>query len=135
LSEVEDHLKQLICAAQAGDPDTCRRFLHDVGSLLRSYYAHRFLNQILDVGRLSTQTAGELAGHSDHQDAIARRDVERLLARLPQRTRALMKGVKFDGLSTAEAAAHTRMSESAVKVTVHRAMKHLAVMARGELAS
>jgi RNA polymerase sigma-70 factor, ECF subfamily len=57
--------------------------------------------------------------------ADARRDLGRLLAQLPERQRALLAHVKIEGLSTAEAASRTGMSESAVKVTVHRAMQRL----------
>jgi len=37
----------------------------------------------------------------------------------------LVKDIKLDGVSVAEAAKRTGMSESAVKVTVHRAIKSL----------
>jgi len=36
-----------------------------------------------------------------------------------------VKDIKLDGVSVAEVAARTGMSESAVKVTVHRAIKSL----------
>ena len=38
--------------------------------------------------------------------------------------------VKLEGLSVAEAAARTGMSESAVKVGIHRGLKRLALQAR-----
>ena len=69
--------------------------------------------------------AGELFGHDDAQEAIAKRDVSKLLARLPPAKRELVKDIKLDGVSVAEVAARTGMSESAVKVTVHRAIKSL----------
>ena len=67
--------------------------------------------------------AGELFGHDDAQEAIAKRDVGKLLAKLPPAKRELVKDIKLDGVSVAEVAARTGMSESAVKVTVHRAIK------------
>jgi len=69
--------------------------------------------------------AGELFGHDDAQEAIAKRDVSKLLAKLPPAKRELVKDIKLDGVSVAEVAARTGMSESAVKVTVHRAIKSL----------
>ncbi|HYJ36259.1 MAG TPA: sigma-70 family RNA polymerase sigma factor [Rhizomicrobium sp.] len=69
--------------------------------------------------------AGELFGHDDAQEAIAKRDVGKLLAKLPPAKRELVKDIKLDGVSVAEVAARTGMSESAVKVTVHRAIKSL----------
>ena len=69
--------------------------------------------------------AGELFGHDDTEEAIAKRDVGKLLAKLPPAKRALVKDIKLDGVSVAEAAACTGLSGSAVKVTVHRAIKSL----------
>ena len=62
---------------------------------------------------------------SDTQAAEAQLDVTRLLNRLPEKTRNLIRDVKIEGLSTAEAAARHNMSESAVKVGVHRGLKSL----------
>jgi len=57
--------------------------------------------------------------------AMAGRDLERVLGKLPKRTRALIRDVKLAGLSTREAAQKHGMSESAVKVAVHRGLKAL----------
>lgn len=68
---------------------------------------------------------GELrvADHSAASDA--RRDVERALASLPERTRALLRDLKIDELSVAETAARAGMSEGAVKVAAHRGLRAL----------
>jgi len=71
------------------------------------------------------EDAGELFGHDEAQEAIARRDVTKLLDKLSPAKRALVKDIKLDGVSVAEAAQRTGLSESAVKVTVHRAIKSL----------
>ena len=52
-------------------------------------------------------------------------DLQRLLAELPEKQRQALELVKLEGLSIAEAAERTGASESAVKVTVHRAIKNL----------
>ncbi len=57
--------------------------------------------------------------------AMAARDLERVLADLPERSRALIRDVKITGLSTREAAEKHGMTESAVKVAVHRGLKAL----------
>ncbi len=56
----------------------------------------------------------------------ARRDLQGLLATLPDRHRLPIQHVKIEGLSVAEAARATGMSESAIKVGVHRGLKALA---------
>jgi RNA polymerase sigma-70 factor (ECF subfamily) len=70
--------------------------------------------------------AAELFGRDEAEEAIARRDVTKLLEKLPPAKRQLVKDIKLDGVSVAEAAKRTGMSESSVKVTVHRALKSLA---------
>ena len=69
--------------------------------------------------------APALFADDEAEAASARRDVEKLLARLPEAKRKLVRATKLDGLSVAEAAGATGLSESAVKVTVHRAIKSL----------
>lgn len=77
---------------------------------------------------------GEAAifAHSDAEAADARRDLGRLLARLPERQRLPIQHMKLEGLSVVEAAKLTGMSEAAVKVGVHRGLKALAAMIRGD---
>jgi RNA polymerase sigma-70 factor (ECF subfamily) len=70
--------------------------------------------------------AAELFGHDETEEALARRDVAKLLDRLPPAKRQLVKDIKLDGVSVAEAAKRKGMTESSVKVTVHRALKSLA---------
>ncbi len=58
--------------------------------------------------------------------AVARRDVGRLLATLPDRFRLPIQYVKLEGLSVEETALRTGMSAAAVKIGVHRGIKALA---------
>jgi RNA polymerase sigma-70 factor (ECF subfamily) len=73
---------------------------------------------------------GELLVAGDTESSDARRDVAKLLATLPDRQRLPIVHVKLEGLSVAEAARLTGMSESAVKVGVHRGLKALAAAIR-----
>jgi len=74
---------------------------------------------------------GEILRFADYEAVDARRDIGRLLAELPDRHRLPIVHVKLEGLSVAEAARLTGMSESAVKVGVHRGLKALAAKLRG----
>ena len=65
---------------------------------------------------------------NDHEAADARRDVNKLLQQLPDSQRLPIVHTKLEGLSVTEAAAATGMSESAIKVGVHRGMKALAAL-------
>lgn len=68
---------------------------------------------------------------ADADAAEARRDLAKLLEALPERQRLPIVYVKVQGLSVLEAARLTGMSESAVKVAVHRGLKALAAVIRG----
>lgn len=74
----------------------------------------------------------EVFAASDTEADDARRDLARLLERLPERQRLPIIHMKLHGMSVVEAARITGMSESAVKVGVHRGLKALALMMRGE---
>ncbi len=73
----------------------------------------------------------EVALADDTRVHEARRDVLALVASLPDRFRLPILHVKVEGLSVAEAARLLGMSESAVKIGIHRGLKALAVRVRG----
>jgi RNA polymerase sigma-70 factor, ECF subfamily len=68
---------------------------------------------------------------SDDEPSEARRDIGKLLDQLPEKQRLPIMHVKLQGLSVAETARLTGLSESAVKVGVHRGLKALAARIRG----
>lgn len=65
------------------------------------------------------------------QDQHALRDLERLLQELPGLQRQAIELTKLEGLSIAEASTRTGVSESAIKVQVHRGLKRLAALVKG----
>ncbi|WP_436022598.1 sigma-70 family RNA polymerase sigma factor [Trinickia sp. LjRoot230] len=67
---------------------------------------------------------------SDDEPAAARHDVGKLLEQLPDKQRLPIVHVKLEGLSVAQTARLTGLSESAVKVGVHRGLKALAAKIR-----
>jgi RNA polymerase sigma-70 factor (ECF subfamily) len=73
----------------------------------------------------------DLFAAPDDEPANARRDIGKLLAHLPDKQRLPILHVKLEGLSVAETAQLTGLSESAVKVGVHRGLKALALRIRG----
>jgi RNA polymerase sigma-70 factor, ECF subfamily len=90
----------------------------------RARMRHDALNDPLD-------DASDLFEESAEQISDARRDVTVLLKELPDRHRLPIEMVKLQGLSVSETASRTGMSESAVKVGVHRGLKTLAERIRG----
>jgi RNA polymerase sigma-70 factor (ECF subfamily) len=92
---------------------------------LRAHLRQDALNDPLD-------DAAELFEQSSEQLSDARRDVAVLLGQLPDRQRLPIELVKLQGWSVAETSDHTGMSESAVKVGIHRGLKALAALIRSQ---
>jgi RNA polymerase sigma-70 factor, ECF subfamily len=86
----------------------------------------------IDFGRREKVRSVEVHGIDEtlfadpvSSDPGVARDVKLLLAELPERQRRALELVKLEGKSVAEAAASEKVSEGALKVTVHRALKAL----------
>lgn len=93
-----------------------------IDHLRKNRHAHRHDN--LD-------DAGELFAPSREDAHDAANDLDRLLLQLPAAHRAAIQSTKIDGLSVQEAARLHAMSESSIKVSVHRGMKKLASILKG----
>jgi len=76
-------------------------------------------------GDVPIEDADELTAHADHDEVESSIDLRRLMARLPAKMQQAIQYVKLDGLSVAEAARRSGMTESAVKVSIHRGLKAL----------
>ena len=96
---------------------------YKVVDLLRRRSRHEAYNDPLD------EEHDLVASHDDRADE-ARRDVTKLLEELPEKQRLPIVCMKLEGLSVIETAKRTGMSESAVKVAVHRGLKALAARMR-----
>lgn len=92
--------------------------------LLRAQANREALHDPLDDDSAALLTDAEPAA------AEARRDLRVLLTQLPDKQRLPIECVKIEGLSVAETAQRTGLSESAVKVGVHRGLKALAALIR-----
>lgn len=92
---------------------------HKLIDLLRSKSVREALHDPLD-----DEAALFAASETDASDA--RRDLDGLLDTLPEKQRVPIRCVKLQGLSVAETARLTGLSESAVKVGIHRGLKALA---------
>ena len=78
------------------------------------------------VSDVPIEDAEDVLAQDDHAGAESAYDLQRLLNGLPPKMRLAIQFVKIDGLSVAEAAIRGHMSESAVKINVHRGLKSLA---------
>lgn len=131
--DVEDLVQETLLAVhnqrhtyQSGQPLTA--WVHAIAryklvDLLRARSSREALHDPLD-------DAVELLAASDTEAHEARRDLGLLLEQLPDRQRIPIVEVKLQGRSVAEVAQSTGMSESAVKVGIHRGLKLLAARIR-----
>jgi RNA polymerase sigma-70 factor (ECF subfamily) len=73
--------------------------------------------------------ADQVPADDDPSSVESGLDLERLMTQLTPKARQAIQFVKLDGLSVREAAARSGMSESAIKVSVHRGLKALSLLA------
>lgn len=97
---------------------------HKVSDFLRGHARREALHDPFDEET-------ELFASSEAQTVEARRDIDKLLERLPERQRASIEHVRLEGLSVAETAKLTGLSEAVVKVGIHRGIKALSRHIRG----
>lgn len=132
--DVEDLVQEVLLAVhnarhtyRADEPLTA--WLHAIAryklmDFFRSRARRESLNEPLD-------DYADLLADTDDEPAHARQDLGKLLAHLPDKQRLPIVHMKLEGLSVAETARMTGLSESAVKVGVHRGLKALAALIRG----
>ena len=129
MDEVEDLVQEVLLAVhnqrhtyQSDQPLTA--WVHAIArykliDMLRAHSSRGALNDPLDDEL-------EVFAVSDTDAADAKRDLGKLLHTLPDKQRLPIVHIKVEGLSVVETAKLTGMSESAIKVGVHRGLKALA---------
>jgi RNA polymerase sigma-70 factor (ECF subfamily) len=130
--EAEDLVQEALIAIHT------RRHTYDRSQLFTPWvYAiarYKFLDYLrrtkASTADVPIDDAPEMTAHDDSGHVESSLDLERLLAEISPKARQAIQYVKLDGLSVSEAAARSGMSESAVKVSVHRGLKALARLIR-----
>ena len=85
-------------------------------------YLRRSKGSAMDV---PIEEAEEVLADDNPSSVESSLDLAQLMARLSPKARQAIQFVKLDGLSVSEAAARSGMSQSAVKVSVHRGLRAL----------
>ncbi len=132
--EVEDLLQELLLAVHN------KRHTYDPKQPLTAWVQAIARYKLVDLLRRRSRS-DVLTDPLDEDDQVfattandaaeAKYDVEKLLRGLPDRQRLPILYVKLEGASVTETAVRTGMSESAVKVAIHRGLKALAERMRG----
>jgi RNA polymerase sigma-70 factor (ECF subfamily) len=127
--ETEDLVQELLLAIHN------QRHTYDPERPLTAWVHAIARYKLIDLQRRRSRTDGlhdplddddEMLAVADTEPAEARYDLAKLLTQLPDRQRLPILYVKIEGGSVADAAKRTGMSESAVKVGIHRGLKALA---------
>lgn len=94
-------------------------------------------NKLIDVRRrrgkgnsLPIEGVADILGSDKSEEHMRRFDVDRMLERLGERQRDLVRSLSLEGRSVQETAKRLNMSEVAVRVALHRAIKALASLHR-----
>jgi RNA polymerase sigma-70 factor (ECF subfamily) len=132
-AEVDDLVQESLIAIHT------RRATYDRAQLFTAWtYAiarHKLIDHFRRRGRAITvplENAAALFVSDESASADARLDIEKALRSLPASTQTLIRDIKLKELSNAEAAALRGMSETAVKVAVHRGIKKLTAFLRAK---
>ena len=129
--DAEDIVQEVLLALHL------KRGTWQVGTPVAPWVAAIARNKLIDALRrrgqrteVSVESVIDLLwseGGSDNDDA---RDVEHMLTRLTDRQRDVVRAVSLEGYSAQETATRLKMSEGAVRVTLHRSLKSLATLFR-----
>ena len=136
-NELEDRLQDVLLAIhRAGHTfNSDRSFLnwmfaiadYKVKDHLRSHYRRKAAGTQVGLDAVAELSAPQLRLALDDRQTL-----ERLLETLSPRERTIVQMMKIEGHSARDVGNSLGMSEGAVKVVVHRAMKTLAAQARQE---
>ena len=132
-ADVEDLVQETLLAVhqRRGTYDSSRPFTAWLHAIAR-YKLIDHLRRKKIRASIPIEDADELAFISDvPEPSAARLDVEQVLGELPERASQYIRAVKIDGRSIAEVSSQHGVSESAVKIAIHRGMKFLAQRFKG----
>ncbi|MDP2358947.1 MAG: sigma-70 family RNA polymerase sigma factor [Beijerinckiaceae bacterium] len=129
-ADLEDIVQEVLLAVhlKRGAWDKVRPFRPWLGAIVR----HKLIDAMrrrrlgdVSVDEIADILPAETTAPSDAHD------VERTLACLPERPRAIVRAIAIEGRSAAQVGADFGMNEGAVRVALHRALKDLAARFRG----
>ena len=126
-TEAEDLVQEVLLAIHLTRHtyDTRELFTPWVHTIAR-YKLIDYLRRTRTAASVPIDEGTEVMAQDDHADAESSYDVRKLLGRLPEKVRCSIVCVKLEGRSVAEAAERCGISESGVKINIHRGLRTLA---------
>ena len=130
-TEAEDLVQEVLLAIHL------KRHTYDVGEPFTPWVHTIARYKLIDYLRRTRSTASvpldegtAVMAQDDNADAESSHDIRKLLQRLPEKVRRSIECVKLEGRSVAEAAVQCGISESGVKINIHRGLRVLATFIR-----
>jgi RNA polymerase sigma-70 factor (ECF subfamily) len=129
--EIEDLVQEVLLTIhlKRGTWDRSR----PIGPWVAAIVRNRLIDVLRRRGRHVTVPIEDLVDSLQAEDPtpeLSTRDIDVLLGHLKPRQREIVQSISLDGSSVRETADRLQMTEGAVRVTLHRALKALAVFHR-----
>jgi RNA polymerase sigma-70 factor, ECF subfamily len=126
-TEAEDLVQEVLLAIHL------KRHTYDTGQLFTPWVYTIARYKLIDYLRRTRTAASvpidegtELMAQDDNAGTESSHDIRKLLGRLPEKVRCSIQCVKLEGRSVAEASERCGISESGVKINIHRGLQALA---------
>lgn len=129
-ADVEDVVQEALLAVhlKRGTWDPGKPFAPWVNAIVRYKVVDALRRQRIRLHEPIEDIAEAVAAPA--KDETTAGDVERLLVQLDARQQRIVRAASIEGRSTAEIASELGMTDGAVRVTLHRALKKLATLYR-----
>ncbi|TBC86550.1 sigma-70 family RNA polymerase sigma factor [Rhizobium leguminosarum] len=129
ISEAEDVVQEVLLAIhlKRGTWDTTR----PLGPWLSSLVRNKLVDSLRRRGRridIPLEDVSATLESDERLSASDRMDVEQILAKLKDPQRTIVHSISIEGTSVRETADRLKMTEVAVRVSLHRALKALAAL-------
>jgi len=133
--EAEDLVQEALIAIHTRRQtyDTSQLFTPWVYGIARYKFLDYLRRTKTSIKDLPIEDAEEVPTQGDRGHVESSLDLNKLMAGLSPKVRQAIQYVKIDGLSVSEAAVRCGMSESNVKVSVHRGLRALALQISKEI--
>ena len=126
-TEAEDLMQEVLLAIhlKRHTYDTGEPFTPWVYTIAR-YKLIDYLRRTRSAASVPIDEGTQVMAQDDNAAAESSHDVRKLLRRLPEKVRCSIECVKLEGRTVAEAAVRCDISESGVKINIHRGLRALA---------
>ena len=130
-SQIDDLVQETLISVhnKRASYDPTRPLLPWLAAIAR----YRWIDQLRKTGRAAEVELEDTLGVDSEEDVVtARLSLDRMLGQIKPEQANVIRLVKIDGLSIAEAATRSGQSEPLVKVNIHRGLKRMAAMVESE---